>query len=1208
MKTKFRINMTRAFALLLTAFFVLPGVTDAVEYDPNTIVYIDALWCRAHAADCPDLILKEHKQTMTLGEADQLGYRIGESGQSGRTDCCLHGYTRQHPLAVIEEDAMGVVQTMSDGDHKYHVHGCHRFTPDLQDHRMTLADARGEKGFYLCEHCIERGPGFAQMSDEEWNKLPSGLPWNPPAGWAPSSFPADTLPPQEEIDILLSQALHGDNIGILDRVFINPVATVDNFVIMRFFFPVERWLELYQAYRCTGDTGLLELMRGSARHYNTMSKNYLSAAQYKARDPEGMAYMYTMAASARITLQLARKYPAHVTTEELAEAEDFLMTIISVLEPVCEGNDNLDWQMGIPKPLADDFRNRAFNRALNGIGTLGMATAALQDLQVLNSTTAYQPTIDRCRKVIQEYIKNWKNTGFEETVDGKDYFSYPYSATDSGYWVGDVKLFGADDQGHFSHSMQGCYVLYDSVPELGVDDAFMTALANTIEFNSYTTSGSPQTPSQEAIRPHSRYPYGAPRDRFYLLQAFNDGVIAGQCNKLSASAKESTNSEYEYRRATLNAQYLKAIREERGLIYLGDQVAVPPATPTGLAAIASNAVVTLTWTDGGAGVASYNVYRSLVPDAGYSAIQTNLSVSAYADHAVTNGTIYFYKISAVGTNDLQSQKSEYVAATPADPDNQAPSFSGSTIVETNAMEGADYSATLADHASDPEGDAMTFLKTDGPDWLTVATSGILSGTPDSTDIGTNTFGIRVLGAGGSDTAELQILVETNPALPPAAPIGLKTLAGNSQVSLIWNANSESDLAGYNVYRSMTTSNYTAALTNGLTSTNFVDATVVNGTTYYYVVTATDTNRNESAKSSEVSARPTSVPVPDVLHWTFDQGSGSTAVDSTGNSRDGTISGASWSTDTPDGSTYALSFSIGDMVEDVDAENYLNGLSSVTLSMWVKSDMTATDSGFVLTDTPTGHDDRLGARYDKDGLSGGGSQVIKASISTTGGDVSLESAGNVQTTSWQHFVLSWSDGNPLKLYIDGVETVYTHSPAALSGTINNVTTLMVGKGAKDASGGWSGLIDNVQIFSRELSAAEVQAVMNSGGGSDIRGYDLWATEWGPDIGAATNDPDADGLSNLSEYALGGDPTNSAVHGSLPVFTKSGNGFIYVHPKRSDSTSITYTVETTTNLMSGVWRNEGFVATGTNVTGGTLDFVTNSFDTADGEKYIRLRVGQ
>jgi hypothetical protein len=281
-----------------------------------------------------------------------------------------------------------------------------------------------------------------------------------------------------------------------------------------------------------------------------------------------MAFMYSMAVSSRITLQLALKRPDEVSSEELREAEESLHALVSTLKPAIEEPNSLDPVMGIPQELADDFRSRPFNRALNGMGTVGIATAALEDLQALNSTTEYQPSIDRYRKVIQEYIKNWKNTGFEETHEGDDYFSYPYSATDNGRMQGDVKLFGADDQGHFTHSLQGVYLLYESVPELGVDDAFMTAIANTIHFNSYTTSGSPQTPSQEAIRPYSRYPFEAPRERFYLLEAFKDGVIDGQCAKLSEDKKAAVNSNYENRLKTLHAQYMKALRRHPSIIYL----------------------------------------------------------------------------------------------------------------------------------------------------------------------------------------------------------------------------------------------------------------------------------------------------------------------------------------------------------------------------------------------------------------------------------------------------------------------------------------------------------------------------------------------------------------------------------------------------------------------------------------------------------------
>jgi hypothetical protein len=129
-----------------------------------------------------------------------------------------------------------------------------------------------------------------------------------------------------------------------------------------------------------------------------------------------------------------------------------------------------------------------------------------------------------------------------------------------------------------------------------------------------------------------------------------------------------------------------------------------------------------------------------------------------------------------------------------------------------------------------------------------------------------------------------------------------------------------------------------------------------------------------------------------------------------------------------------------------------------------------------------------------------------------------------------------------------------------------------------------------------------------GGAAIEGYDLWAATWNTNIGAANNDHDADGFSNLYEYGLGGNPTNSAVSGALPTFTRAGTRFFYIHPQRSDDTNLVYTVETRTNLVHGVWTNAGYTITGTNVTGGELNFVTNEVDTALDEKFIRLKIAR
>lgn len=68
-----------------------------------------------------------------------------------------------------------------------------------------------------------------------------------------------------------------------------------------------------------------------------------------------------------------------------------------------------------------------------------------------------------------------------------------------------------------------------------------------------------------------------------------------------------------------------------------------------------------------------------------------------------------------------------------------------------------YSATLADKASDPDGDVLSFNKVAGPAWLLVAADGALSGTPGASDIGINLFTVSVEdGRGGLDTAQIEI--------------------------------------------------------------------------------------------------------------------------------------------------------------------------------------------------------------------------------------------------------------------------------------------------------------------------------------------------------------------------------------------------------------------------------------------------------------------
>ncbi len=90
------------------------------------------------------------------------------------------------------------------------------------------------------------------------------------------------------------------------------------------------------------------------------------------------------------------------------------------------------------------------------------------------------------------------------------------------------------------------------------------------------------------------------------------------------------------------------------------------------------------------------------------------------------------------------------------------------------------------------------------------------------------------------------------------PTGLVILSGDRSVVLHWDPNSETDLAGYKVYRSLTNGGpFVAQNSTLLTSLGFCDlsASVNNGQTYFYQVTAVNTSAQESLPSTTLSAVP-----------------------------------------------------------------------------------------------------------------------------------------------------------------------------------------------------------------------------------------------------------------------------------------------------------------------------------------------------------------
>jgi fibronectin type 3 domain-containing protein len=92
-----------------------------------------------------------------------------------------------------------------------------------------------------------------------------------------------------------------------------------------------------------------------------------------------------------------------------------------------------------------------------------------------------------------------------------------------------------------------------------------------------------------------------------------------------------------------------------------------PSAPTNLAASAGNAQVSLTWT-AVSGATGYTVKRSTTSGGSYSTVQSGLTTNSYTNTGLTNGTTYYYVVTAensVGSSANSNQASATPTAPPA---------------------------------------------------------------------------------------------------------------------------------------------------------------------------------------------------------------------------------------------------------------------------------------------------------------------------------------------------------------------------------------------------------------------------------------------------------------------------------------------------------------------------------------------------------------
>jgi hypothetical protein len=227
-------------------------------------------------------------------------------------------------------------------------------------------------------------------------------------------------------------------------------------------------------------------------------------------------------------------------------------------------------------------------------------------------------------------------------------------------------------------------------------------------------------------------------------------------------------------------------------------------------------------------------------------------------------------------------------------------------------------------------------------------------------------------------------------------------------------------------------------------------------------------RATSLADATKSATATVTLIPDlVAFWPLNEGSGTTTADASGNGRNAQVVGASWATGF---SGNALSFNGASTYADAGPFNVTG--TAVTIAAWFKaSTLPDTDPRIVSKATGASEQDHYfmvsttnasGARLRFRLKTGGSTKTLIASSQT------------VPAGQWVHMAATY-DGATMRLYQNGVQV--GSMPA--SGNIDGNSSAPVCIGANpNAYGVFNGLIDDVRLYSRAMSAADIAVLANA----------------------------------------------------------------------------------------------------------------------------------
>ncbi len=262
-------------------------------------------------------------------------------------------------------------------------------------------------------------------------------------------------------------------------------------------------------------------------------------------------------------------------------------------------------------------------------------------------------------------------------------------------------------------------------------------------------------------------------------------------------------------------------------------------------------------------------------------------------------------------------------------------------------------------------------------------------------------------------------------------------------------------------------------TNATLNITDANATLHDGN--YSVVVSNDFGSVESGLV-EVLVNNTTLMNGLVGWWKFDETNGTVAYDSSGNGNDGNLTGGpTWTIGKIDG---ALSFDgVDDFVQLVRGDVVGNGLD-LSISVWIKPSAVPTKAIF----GEYGKNSSNQYQYTRNHLTISNGAIGFDQYPPTGGISEESELNSITYNIWNHVVFS-QNSSAWSLSIGGIIVSSSNGVEHYSGPTPEAAWIGGRKNEVDNPSGsrslFDGLIDDLRIYDRVLSAAEVQALYNMG---------------------------------------------------------------------------------------------------------------------------------